>query len=145
MPSSHVVLSDKAIALKTHSGRLTARCVLSMLDRLENDPAYQEGMAEIDDLRDVSDFAIDPDEIGQFADLMMGLSSRRRNCTRKAVVTSSPEIRHAAEEFVRQVEGAQGLEVRVVDTLEEAFIFLAPNQPSDADHNVVPFRKRPRP
>ncbi len=124
MPCEFRIHTSRNLVEKTYFGRLTTKCVLDMLDRLEEDPEYQSGMMEFDDLRAVTDLAIPPEDVARFADLMMALTSRRRTCTRKAVVTESEDVRRAVESFASEIEGNSGLEVGIFDNRSCAFAFL---------------------
>ena len=112
------------LVIKTYSGRVTARCVLSLLDRIEEDERYREGMAELDDMRLVSDLAITATEIGHFVDLLTGFSNRKRRPTRKAVLAATGPARIAAEAFCRETEFMESLKVGVFCEPEDAFQFL---------------------
>ncbi|MEO0917000.1 MAG: hypothetical protein AAFY31_08460 [Pseudomonadota bacterium] len=124
LPCNYVINENENLIVKTYAGRVTARCVLQMLDMLEVDPAFHEEMREFDDLRDVTDLAITATEIKQFGDLITGCSMRRRRPARKAIVAPSGPGRIAAHGFCQDVRDAEGLEVGVFDEVKDALAFL---------------------
>lgn len=124
MPCSYRVYPDRNLVVKNYEGRVTTKCVLDLIDRMESDPAYQPGMLEFDDLSRVSELAIPPADIKRFAELMTGLGYRRRRCTRKAVFVSTDDARHATEQFMKEVEGSSTVEVGVFCDARSALDFL---------------------
>ena len=124
MPCHYEIFPAENLVAKTYCGRVTAKCVLRLLDDIECDRNYQEGMAEFDDLSQVADLAITATEIGHFADLVSGLSKRKRRPTRKAIFAPHGPGRAAAYGFSKMVEGVKGFEVGVFDDVSAAMTFL---------------------
>lgn len=124
MPCEYWILPAQNLVVKAYSGRVTAKCVLTMLDELEGDPAYVEGMREFDDLSGVEDLAITATDIAHFADLVSGLRSRRRMPAKKAVFAVEGPSRVGAFGFSKMLENHPSLKVGVFDDLSEAAAFL---------------------
>jgi len=114
---------------KSYSGILTIRCVLDVLDALELDPAFREGMFELDDLRFIDEFALSPDEVRKLAGLIKGLNTRRRQATRRSAVSSDPTVLRAAAVYMRELEGLPQSNIRVFDHLVDALEFLDISNP----------------
>lgn len=124
MPCHYKIFARENLIAKTYSGRITTRCVLKLLDDIEDDQNYREGMLEFDDLRDISDLAITASDIGHFADLIAGLNARKRQPTKKAILAPYGPARTAAFGFCKMVENAKGIEIEVFDETTEAFKYL---------------------
>ena len=124
MPCHYLIFPQENLVAKSYTGRITARCVLSLLDRMEEDPNYAEGMQEYDDLSEVADLAITATEMGHFADLLSGLSARRRRPTRKAAYAPHGPGRIAARGFEDLVRGNPNYQMRSFDFFEDAMLFL---------------------
>lgn len=137
MPCHYKIIPSENLVAKSYWGLVTARCVLQMLDDIEDDALYQEGMAEFDDLSSVTDFAITPSEIDRFADLVTGLSNRKRRPTKKAVFAPSASVRDAANHFSKLVEGSNGVEVGVFENRSEALAFLGGTQGQVLDQSIL--------
>lgn len=125
MPCEYRIFADMNLIVKTFSGCVTTKCVLELLDRVEEDPNFREGMAELDDLRDVVDLAITATDIGHFAAMVKGFSQGKRRPTKKAVIAPSGPARIAAQGFYSEVEGTKGLEVGVFGDVKDALVFLS--------------------
>lgn len=124
MPCDYRIFSDDNLVVKKYCGRITYRCVLELLDRMEEDPRFHEGMMEFDDLRCISDLAITASELEKFVDLIRSINTRKRRPTRKAILAPSGAARIAAEGFCKEFEGVSKLEIRVFADPETAFAFL---------------------
>ncbi|MSU88091.1 hypothetical protein GE300_00500 [Rhodobacteraceae bacterium 2CG4] len=124
MPCDYWTYAAENVVVKRYVGRITHRCVLDLLDRMELDPDYVEGMSEFDDLRHVTELAVTDQEVIWFADLIKGFSHRSRTPMRKAVLTASEQTRAAAELFRTEVETVPGLEVAIFADIEQALAFL---------------------
>ncbi len=124
MPCHYQIFPQHHLVAKRFTGRVTARCVLKLLDDIESDARYRDGMFEFDDLTEVDDLAISATEIGNFADLIKGLKTRNRRPSKKAILAPHGPGRAAALEFGKLVEGAEDFEVGLFDHISEAFRFL---------------------
>ena len=129
MSCDYQILTNDNLVLKSYFGQITYRCVLDLLDRIEIDPDYREGMFELDDLRGVTDFAITGAEVRKFADLIKGVNTRRRKPTRKAVLSPHAQGQLATLTFAREVEDVPGLEVAVFTDPASALDFLDISNP----------------
>ncbi|SIO32013.1 hypothetical protein [Vannielia litorea] len=124
MPCDYKIVPRRALVVKIYVGRVTARCILDMYDRMEADPEYREGFKEFDDFRDVTDFAVTVTELGNFAQLTKGFTARKRLPTRKAVVVPDGPIRDAVLSVIRMVGEEEMLQVATFDDVSEALAFL---------------------
>lgn len=124
MPCEYQIFVDERLVVKTFFGRITYRCVLDLLDRVESDPLYVPGMSELDDLRGVSDLAYTQEEIRRLADLMKSIYRRRQKHTRKATLATDPRIGRAAYDLCKAIEDPPSLRIGVFSDLGEAGSFL---------------------
>ena len=131
MPCAYKILEDKYVVAKKYFGRVTTKCVLNLIDAIEEDPKFREGMMEFADLCDVVNLDISATDISHFADLMTGFSLRKRSPTRKAVYAPHGAGRAAAFGFQKLVEGFETLEVGVFATMHEAIDFLRVDDASE--------------
>lgn len=131
MPCRYKIFVDENLVAKTFFGRVTTQCVLKLLDDIEFDRDYREGMLEFDDLSGISDLAITATDIAHFADLLTGLNLRKRKPTKKAIFAPNGAGRAAAHGFSNLVEGAQGFEVGVFGNFETAMSFLGVESDKD--------------
>ena len=124
MPVGYQIYPERNLIKKTFSGRVTTREVLKILDDIEADIDYREGMMELDDLCAVTDLDITATEIAHFADLVTGLNTGKRHPSRKAVLAPHGPARVAAHGFRKLVEGAEGFDVEVFDDMAKALAYL---------------------
>ena len=124
MPCEYEIFPAQNLVMKRFWGRVTARCVLRMLDDIEEDSLYREGMVEFDDLSELVDLAITASEISEFAGLITGLTTRRRRPTRKAIFAPHGPGKAAAHGFCKMVEGCKDFKVAAFDDCSEAMAFL---------------------
>lgn len=124
MPCHYQIFQKENLVAKTFFGRVTTKCVLNLLDNIESDQKYRDGMLEFDDLSNVADLAITATDIARFADLIVGLNRRKRLPTKKAILAGPGPGRAAAYGFCKMVEGAKGIEVKVFEEYSEALPFL---------------------
>ncbi len=124
MPCHYQILPEENLVAKVYFGRVTTKCVLKLMDDFEADPKYREGMMEFDDLSRVEDLDISATDISHFAELLTGLSVRKRQTTRKAVLAPSGPGRVAAYGFSKLMIGNENIHVAVFDKLSSAAIFL---------------------
>lgn len=129
MPCTYQTFARQNLLAKRYYGDLETRCVLKLLDAIELDPSYIEGMCEIDDLRTIESFAIPEGDIGGLADLIQGIHQRRRQPRLKAVVTCREDVRAAAKYYAHQVENLPAVRVGIFDTIAEAMRFLGIDDP----------------
>lgn len=134
MPCEHQTFADENLLVKRFAGRITRKCVLELLDRVEADPEYIEGMVAFDDLREVTELAINADDISMFADLMKGIHLRRMQPRKRAVLVPSGNARQAAEQYCRMVRGVPGLDIRVFGDIKSALSFLGLSETPLAAH-----------
>ena len=124
MPCEYRTYPRHNVIVKRYVGRVTTRCVLDLLDQVECDESYAEGMKELDDLRDVVDFDIPESDIARFADLIKGVNNRRRQPSTKAVVADSVVIRQAAELYSAEVKDMPEIKIGVFSAFDDALLFL---------------------
>ena len=141
MPCTYRIESGLNLVIKVYWGRVRYTDVLNMLDAMEDDPVFRDGMMELDDLSDVTDLDISKAEVSRFADLIKGLSTRRRRPTKKAVVTRSDAVRMAARNFTEDVGEGAMLRVGVFDSIDDALAFLGvPAAAVNPDTPIRPLR-----
>ncbi|MHA6323951.1 hypothetical protein [Roseivivax sp. CAU 1753] len=134
MPCEYQTYPDDNIIVKRFRGRITTRCVLDLLDRVEQDLSYVEGMMELADLRLVTEMAIPRADVKKFADLITGMDRRQRQPSRKAVIATSQDILDAARFYVDDVRGKRDLQIGVFSDIDEGLAFLGlPGRPLGAD------------
>ena len=131
MPCHHKIFVGENLVAKTFFGRVTTTCVLKLLDDIEFDRDYREGMLEFDDLSGISDLAITPTDIAHIADLLTGLNLRKRKPTKKAIFAPNGAGRAAAHGFSNMVKGVPGIEVGVFGNFETAMRFLGIDSDKD--------------
>ncbi|MGY3670607.1 hypothetical protein ACW9UM_17275 [Marinovum sp. KMM 9989] len=124
MPVTCWVSADDGLVIKTFRGHVTRTEILEVLDALEENPAYAEGMVEFDDMRDVTHLDLTDKDIRGFADLITSLNQRQRQPSRKAILTPDGAPRRAAELYSAAVAGVPGFEMAVMSTLDEALRYL---------------------
>ena len=124
MPCHYRIFTHENLIAKSFCGRITTRCVLKLLDDIEADPRYRDGMLEFDDLTRVEDLDITATDIMHFADLVVGMEARKRKPTRKAILAGYGPGQVAAHGFCKMVEGAEKYEARVFENLSDAISFL---------------------
>ena len=126
MPCKYKIYGSENLLVKYYIGRVTTRDVLELLDAVEEDPEYVEGMLELDDMRFVTQLDITSDEVTEFAELVKNHGVGRRRLSRKAVVATSAETQQAAAWFCANVKYMPDLEVGVFEGMADAVSFLHP-------------------
>ena len=124
MPCNYTTHATENLIAKKYYGRLTRVCVLDLLDRVEADPLYVEGMREFADLRDVTELDVKPEDVEAFADLIKGLNLRRRQPSLKAVLVASDETRVAAEKYMASIADAVQFKIGIFTDFDDAMVFL---------------------
>lgn len=124
MQCSFRIFTEFNLVYKTYPARVTYKTVLALLDALEAEPLFTDGMMELDDLRAVTDLAITATELERFADLITGINIRKRRPSKKAVVAPAGPGRIAALGFNAIMKDIPGPEIGVFDTVDEALAFL---------------------
>ena len=124
MPCEYQVFEDENLIVKVYSGRVTSRCILDVLDRLEADPKYHEGMCELYDLRAATEFALTEAEIAKLAELMAGINKRRQAPIRVATVADSAHTLKMASAYRQNLEAVSDMKIQICGTLQEALVHL---------------------
>ena len=124
MPCHHKIHSRANLVAKTFCGCVTSRCLLKLMDDIENDPEYHDGMLEFADVTRVEDFAVTATDLADFANMTVGLNFRRQKPTKKAILAGRGPGYVAAHGFCKMVEGTERYEVRVFEELPAAVSFL---------------------
>ena len=144
MPIQYQIIPDANLVVKVYHGDIRCACILDMLDRMEADHRYVEGMRELDDYRGISSFELSQEDRTRFIDLMGLLTLRRSKVTRKAVVATSEEVKTATRAFMQAAEDNPYFELQLFSDLLPAIAYLKLNPSdfsdllsSDADHVLL--------
>lgn len=124
LPCTYQIYRQAGLLRKVFSGTLTARPILHMIDQIESDPSYKEGMAQLIDMTAVTNFAVTISEIAHFADLVIGLNAREGKHLRIALLVSNASGRAGAFAYCRMLEGKTTISAEPFETLPEALAFL---------------------
>lgn len=124
MPCRYQIVPEVNLVAKAYFGRVTTECILKLLDSIEADCTYHEGMIAFDDLSRVEYLDVSSRDISNFAALLSGFGYRRQRPSHMVVFAPHGAGRAGALEFLRRVEGSQTLNVSVVDTLSKAATLL---------------------
>lgn len=123
MVCSFRVLQDEDLLLARFAAMITVDDVLKMVDGIDSDPMYRDGMSELYDMRAITSVAISPQEIYELGQLVKGLYMRRQSPCRTAIWAPT-EV--SFENASLYASGFANSEHRfgVYETLEECLEFL---------------------
>lgn len=124
MPCYYRIFPEEGFVASVYFGRVTAACILELLDSLEADLRYDEDMRSFDDLSRIEVLALSSIDIANFAAMLSGFSARRHLPDRRALFAPNGPGRAAALKFQQLVEGCSTLQVGVFDTASPALEFL---------------------
>ena len=124
MPCEYKIFHNCNVIIKRYSGQVTTRCVLELLDKIENDETFLEGMHEIDDLRFVTDFAIPECDAKRLAELIKCINDRRKTPVKRAVVAFSEDIRSTARLNCAKIAESVDVDLRIFSEMKKALEFM---------------------
>jgi len=125
VPSAYHIFPDSNLLLVRYWGKLQAHCVLRLIDALEEDPGYRDGMNEFDDLRDVTEVAISPSELERMVNLVAGVNLRSPLPRKKALIATGPVVLQAAGVYSNLLQTQSNVIPCVFSDVEEAIRFLS--------------------
>ncbi|MEL7080848.1 MAG: hypothetical protein AAGK82_05485 [Pseudomonadota bacterium] len=85
LPCCHNDCAVERVPFCRYCGHNVLRDLLTLLDRIDKDPDYCEGMDEFDDMRDVEETALTGPEIRQLTLLIQGHYARRAQPVKSAI------------------------------------------------------------
>lgn len=98
--------------------------MLSVIDLLDNDPRYHPTISELGDFRRLTGVEMQPGEVENITQLILGLYVRAGRRKRIAQIAPQPPGSMIAEIFAQHVRRQSGLQVATFDTVAPALRFL---------------------
>lgn len=130
MPCDYSIEDLQSCLTVTLTGSVRVRELLLMIDRVDADPRYRDGMDEFFDLTQLERIAITEVNCQRLSQLIIGLYRRRRPPGKVACL--APSMGPPPSAIVRYGQAlleATGTELRIFNSRREAFLFL-PAPPS---------------
>ena len=125
MPTTYVIDKQRRLVITTGLGRITLANALEHQEKLRKDPDFDPSFSQIMDLTQVTEFALEANDIRRIAQTT--IFSRE---SRRAIIASSDLVYGFGRmfEILREIAGENG--IRVFRDLDEALDWILPKSTS---------------